>query len=88
VLTTRHGYAPNWLVASAARAVETVVAAGGRLVAEPAAMPVGRLAVVADPFGNPLVLVDLSTGRYVSDATGRVMRVAPEQPDEQGHRET
>jgi hypothetical protein len=32
-------------------------------------LPVGRLAVVADPFGNPLVLVDLSKGRYAAPGT-------------------
>ena len=44
---------------------------------EPFDIPVGRLAVVADPFGNTLVLLDLSKGRYVTDATGNVKAVAP-----------
>jgi predicted enzyme related to lactoylglutathione lyase len=77
VLSTTHGYAPNWLVTSVAEAVETVVAAGGEVVHEPTTIPVGLLAVVADPFGNPLVLVDLSTGRYVTDESGQVTHVEP-----------
>ena len=73
VLSTSLDYAPNWLVTSVDDAVERLVAAGGRVVSRPAAIPVGRVAVVADPFGNPLVLVDLSAGTYVTDATGHVV---------------
>jgi len=75
VLSTRHPYAPTWLVESADEAATAVVAAGGRLVAGPSDIPVGRLVVVADAFGNELVLVDLSTGRYVTDADGTVRGV-------------
>jgi predicted enzyme related to lactoylglutathione lyase len=77
VLSTRHGYAPNWLVTSVAEAVETVLAGGGHVVQQPTPIPVGQLAVVADPFGNLLVLLDLSTGRYVTGESGRVTHVAP-----------
>ena len=51
--------------------------AGGRVIAEPFDIPVGRVAVVADPFGNALVLVDLSKGCYVTDGAGHVTGVAP-----------
>jgi predicted enzyme related to lactoylglutathione lyase len=64
VLCTMHGYAPNWLVSSVPEAVESVVAAGGQVVVSPARIPVGWLAVVSDPFGNSLILLDLSAGRY------------------------
>jgi predicted enzyme related to lactoylglutathione lyase len=70
VLTTRQRYEPNWLVESADAAARELAAAGGRVLAEPADIPVGRLAVVADPFGNPLVLLDLSKGRYPDGAPG------------------
>jgi predicted enzyme related to lactoylglutathione lyase len=75
VLTTGRDYAPNWLVADADQAAEIIVAAGGQIVAGPSDIPVGRLAVVTDPFGNVLVLLDLSKGHYVTDATGRVTGV-------------
>lgn len=78
VLTTQQGYAPTWLVADADQAADVIVAAGGTIVAEPADIPVGRLAVVADPFDNVLVLLDLSRGRYVTDAHRRVTGVEPE----------
>lgn len=38
-------------------------------------VPVGRLAVVADAFGNPLVLLDTTHGRYTTDDTGQVTAV-------------
>jgi predicted enzyme related to lactoylglutathione lyase len=77
VLSTNQGYAPNWLVRSAAEAVDAVVAAGGQVLQPPTPIPVGQLAVVTDPFGNALVLLDLSTGRYATDEAGRVTHVEP-----------
>ena len=82
VLTTRHGYEPNWLVASADHAAAAVRAAGGRVVTGPFDIPVGRVAVVEDPFGNNLVLLDLSMGRYVTDTTGTVTGVARQLADD------
>lgn len=75
VLTTQHGYEPNWLVDSADAAAGSVVEAGGRVLAAPFDIPVGRVAVVADPFDNVLVLLDLSKGRYASDEHGTVTGV-------------
>jgi predicted enzyme related to lactoylglutathione lyase len=77
VLTTGEDYAPNWLVSDADEATKTIQAAGGQVMTPPFDIPVGRVAVVTDPFGNVLVLVDLSKGRYVTDASGRVTGVAP-----------
>lgn len=89
VLSTELDYAPNWLVASADQAARTIVEAGGRQVAGPFDIPVGRVAIVADPFGNTLVLVDLSKGRYTTDAHGRVTGVTRHPPDSQaGSRDT
>jgi len=82
VLTTRQRYEPNWLVSSADEAAKVIEAAGGRILAGPEEIPVGKLVVVEDPFGNVLVLLDLSKGRYVTDDTGQVTGVAPEEaPD-------
>ena len=64
------------LVDSADEAAAQLVAAGGTVLVEPFGIPVGRLAVVADPFGNPLTFLDLSRGRYRTDADGNVTGVA------------
>jgi predicted enzyme related to lactoylglutathione lyase len=75
VLTTSAPYAPTWLVASVEKAMGAVINAGGRAVSGPSEVPVGRLAVVEDVFGNQLVLLDTSKGRYVTDDSGRVTGV-------------
>ena len=72
VLSIRHAYEPDWLVTCVEEAVGIVEAGGGRVVVPPADLPVGRIAVVADPFDNVLVLLDLSKGRYTIDDSGSV----------------
>jgi catechol 2,3-dioxygenase-like lactoylglutathione lyase family enzyme len=76
VLTTALSYEPNWKVRSAEGAAAAFVANGGRIVAGPEDIPVGRLVVVADPFGNVLVLLDSTKGTYRTDAEGSVTGVA------------
>jgi len=75
VLTTDLRYEPDWLVKDADAAAERVRGAGGRIVNGPFDIPVGRAVVVADPFGNHLLLLDLSKGLYRTDAEGRVTGV-------------
>ena len=70
VLTTHQSYEPNWLVDSVDEAVELLTGHGGDLVTAPFDIPVGRAAVVRDPFGNTLVLVDLSKGTYTTEPRG------------------
>lgn len=70
VVTTRQRYEPNWLVDSVDAAVEALRNQGCLVVTEPEDIPVGRVAVVRDPFGNNLVLVDLSRGRYGEGVPG------------------
>ena len=76
VLATEQTYQPNWLVESADDVAAMFEAGGGRIVTQPFDIPVGRVAVVADPFGNELVLIDLSKGTYSTDAEGNVTGVA------------
>ncbi len=68
VLTTRQQMEPNWLVEDLDRALHDLVANGAHVAAEPSTIPMGTVAVVIDPFGNPLVLVEL-TGRYDTAGT-------------------
>ena len=78
VLTTRQRYEPNWLVDDVDEAIAVFQTAGGRLVAPAFDIPVGRVGVVADPFDNVLVLVDLSKGRYRTANDGTVTGVVDE----------
>jgi predicted enzyme related to lactoylglutathione lyase len=82
VLSTNLEYTVNWLVRSVSEAAETIVEAGGKVILQPTRIPVGQLAVVIDPFGNALVLLDLSAGRYVTDVDGRVLGVQPRGADQ------
>jgi catechol 2,3-dioxygenase-like lactoylglutathione lyase family enzyme len=76
VLSTKLDPETDILVESVDEAVRQIVGAGGTVVYEPEDIPVGRAAVVADPFGNQLTLVDLSKGTYKTNETGRVTKVA------------
>ena len=81
VLETRRPAAEvDLLVDAVDDAASALTAAGGAVVVPPADIPVGRVAVVADPFGNRLTLVDLGRGRYRTDADGTVTGVAPSTP--------
>jgi len=92
VLTTeRPELEVNLTVASADAAVEQVLAAGGRVLVPPFDIPIGRCAVVADPWGNRLVLLDGSKGLLLTDDAGNVMlderggpRVVPRSEAAQG----
>lgn len=61
-------------------AVARFQGAGGSLVAGPFEIQIGRCAVVADPFGNSLVLLDASKGRLRTDAKGSVVGISPPAP--------
>jgi predicted enzyme related to lactoylglutathione lyase len=70
----------DFLVDEVTQAVAELTRAGGAVLVEPFDIPVGRVAVVADPFGNPLTILDLSKGRYVTDAGGNVTGVVADEP--------
>jgi len=76
VLATTLRYEPDWKVNSVDEAASAFVANGGRVVAGPSDIPIGRLVVVEDPFANTLVLLDSSKGTYQTDPFGKVIGVA------------
>ncbi len=73
--TERPDLETDFLVDSAEEAVRRVEAAGGRVLSAPRDIPIGRMAVVSDPFGNPLVLLDMSKGTFLTDHDGNVTGV-------------
>lgn len=61
------------LVDSADEAAAWVEQAGGKVIVPPFDIQVGRCVVLEDPWGNPLVLLDLSKGLLKTDADGNVI---------------
>jgi len=47
---------------------------------QPFDIPIGRCAVVNDPWGNRLVLLDVGKGSLVTDGDGRVLMDANGKP--------
>ena len=66
----------NLSVASADDASHRFVDAGGTVIVPPQDIPVGRVTVVQDPWGNRLVLLDLNKGTYDTDEDGNVTGVS------------
>ena len=56
------GATVDLLVEDVRAAVKRIVAAGGRVVVHPFPIEIGPCAVVADPHGNELELLDMSQG--------------------------
>lgn len=77
VMTDRPVRETDLTVESVDKAVNRFTAAGGRLVNGPFDIPIGRCAVVADPWDNLLVLLDNSKGFLITDADGNVTGVGP-----------
>ena len=71
--TEREEMEANLLVDSADAAAAVIVAAGGGIVVPPFDIQIGRCVVVHDPWGNRLVLLDMSKGRLVTDSEGNVV---------------
>ena len=81
VLVTELPSEPNWLVESVAATTEVFRLNGGAVISEPENIPVGHLSVVRDPFGNRLVLLDLSQGHYVTNGAGQVTGISKKPVD-------
>ena len=71
--TERVGMNIDFLVSSADDAAVEFARAGGTVLTGPFDTQIGRGAVVRDPFGNVLVLLDMRKGRLVTDAEGRII---------------
>ena len=61
------------LVDSADEATAFFERAGGKVIVSPFDIQIGRCAVVEDPWGNPLVLLDTSKGLLATDAEGNII---------------
>lgn len=62
-----------FLVDSVAAAIGEIVKAGGKLEIGPFEIEAGLYARLRDPWGNPLVIMDLSKGTLKTDSSGTVI---------------
>ena len=67
----------DFLVDSADEAARFMEQAGGAVIVPPFDIQIGRCVVVEDPWGNPLVLLDVSKGLFTTDAEGNVIGNEP-----------
>ena len=65
----------DFLVDDADAATQAFQSAGGTVLVEPFEIPIGRAAVVADPWGNTFVLLDARRGVLVTDAEKNVVGI-------------
>ena len=72
------------MVKAAGTAARRFEAAGGKVLVPPFDIQIGQAAVVEDPWGNRLVLLDASKGLLVTDASGNVVGNAPASEAEEG----
>ena len=77
VLHTKLGPETDIVVRDVSQAFHAFLDAGGRAIHEPFEIAIGKCAVVADPFGNVLTLLDQSKGVLSTNAAGRVTGVRP-----------
>jgi lactoylglutathione lyase len=75
VLHTEQGRPPaaELLVDAVPDAVSRFQRAGGSLIAGPFPIQIGMCAAVSDPWGNQLVLLDMSKGTLTTDDNGNVI---------------
>ena len=71
--TEREGLEVDLLVDSVDEAVRQFEAAGGKVIVAPFKIQVGLCAVISDPWGNELVILDMSKGRLITDADGNIV---------------
>ncbi len=64
VLSTTLNSQTDLLVEDVVEAAKQIAANGGKIKNGPIEVDVGKVMVVDDPFGNELILIDLSKGLY------------------------
>jgi lactoylglutathione lyase len=81
VMTDRSVRETDITVESVDEAIDKFVSVGGRLVNGPFDIPIGRCALVADPWDNLLVLLDNSKGYLATDDDGNVTGLTDRLPE-------
>lgn len=80
VLHTALDTQTDLMVASVDAALPRFVESGGTIISGPFDIPIGRCAVIRDPFGNALVILDNTRGTFVTDTEKRVTGTTADHP--------
>lgn len=60
-------------VDSVNNAVEDIINAGGKVIYGPFDIKIGKCAVISDPWGNEYVILDTSSGTFITDDEGNII---------------
>lgn len=60
-------------VDSVLEAVKEIEKAGGQIIYGPFDVPIGKCAVVKDPWNNKYVILDTTKGTYITDSEGNII---------------
>jgi predicted enzyme related to lactoylglutathione lyase len=60
-------------VDSVVEAVKEIEKAGGQIIYGPFDVPIGKCAVVKDPWNNKYVILDTTKGTYITDSEGNII---------------
>jgi catechol 2,3-dioxygenase-like lactoylglutathione lyase family enzyme len=74
VVHTRLGPDTDLVVNCVAEAFDQLIGAGASCITSPFDIAIGKCAVLKDPFGNVLTILDRSKGRLKVDQAGKVVR--------------
>ncbi len=75
VLVNKHNPVAQFKVESVEKALPVFEKAGGTVEVGPFDIDIGKCAVVSDHWGNRYCLLDMTKGRYTTDAQGNVTGV-------------
>ena len=56
--------------------LERITESGGKIIYGPFDIPIGKSAVIQDKWENEYVILDMTKGKYVTDAQGNVIGVS------------
>jgi len=60
-------------VESVVETVEQIKEAGGKIVNGPFDIKIGKCAVIEDPWGNKMVILDTTKGTFTTDTEGNIV---------------
>mgnify|MGYP000960081039 CR=1 FL=1 len=69
----------DFKVESVVDSLEIITASGGKIIRGPFDIPIGKCAVIQDKWENEYIILDMTKGKYVTDADGNVTGVSKDE---------